>query len=653
MRQITRTAATIGWLRASMIVGLWVGACATAPAATADLGGGFTDHGVATPMSNHRGTVATSDGDGRNVVLVWLYDHRGGYALLCIDAATGESEQFDTPFKWRGDGPFASLLSSRNRYYALFGDHFVEFDPAKREFTFTKATAAGTAMALTEDDAGLIWAATYPECGLVAFDPATRTLRDYGHVYEQNWPRYPRGLAVDEAGWVYMGVGNTASQILSVNPETGDVTPLLSDHDRQRGMAVVFRASDGSVYGAARGDASQWFELRGGAVVRELDGQPAIERRPIVAGDQNLTHREFPDGKRLVACDLVKRQLTITDPQTGANSTVSFDYHSDGAHLMGVATAPDGTLCGGTAFPMRFFSYAPQSDTWVNEPAFGQWNTVVAEGDAFFVGGYPGGFLLEWTPQHTWQHTRKDNPESNPRYLVGCAPSIHRPHDLLACDNGRQVILAGTPDYGYTGGGLLFWDRTTSKHTLREHTELLPDQSTMSLVETAAGKIVGGTTTNAGTGGERLAQQAELYILDLATQTIEWHEPLFPNSQSYLDLCNAPDGQVYGIVDRKLFFVFDPHTRTVVHQQQLEGELGPTASHQGPRILIRGEGDAVYLLLAQGIAQIDPQSFELQLLATSPRPITAGGDLLDGRLYFASGSHLLSFEFPQRHVENE
>ena len=69
-----------------------------ANAATEDLGGGFLHHGVATPVSNHRGTVATVDGEGRNVVLVWLFDLRGGYAILMIDAETGKSRQVRTPF---------------------------------------------------------------------------------------------------------------------------------------------------------------------------------------------------------------------------------------------------------------------------------------------------------------------------------------------------------------------------------------------------------------------------------------------------------------------------------------------------------------------------------------------------------------------------
>ena len=95
---------------------------------TTELGNGYSHHGVATPVSNHRGTVATVDGDGRNVALVWLYDHRGGYAILMIDAETGDSEQFSRPFatdEGFNDCPFASILSSRNKYYTHFSNHFV------------------------------------------------------------------------------------------------------------------------------------------------------------------------------------------------------------------------------------------------------------------------------------------------------------------------------------------------------------------------------------------------------------------------------------------------------------------------------------------------------------------------------------------------
>src|SRR3972149_707563 len=139
-----------------------------------DLGGGFLHHGVATPVSNHRGTVATVDGQGRNVVLVWLFDHRGGYALLMIDAETGKSQEFPMPFPPGGDCPYASILSSGNKFYTHFNSHFVEFDPEKRAFTFFRKTAPQMAMGMTKDDNGVIWSVTYPQSGVASCAPAKR-----------------------------------------------------------------------------------------------------------------------------------------------------------------------------------------------------------------------------------------------------------------------------------------------------------------------------------------------------------------------------------------------------------------------------------------------------------------------------------------------
>ncbi len=69
------------------------------------------------------------------------------------------------------------------------------------------------AMSMTEDDNGIIWSVTYPNSGVVSFNPKTRKLKDYGSVYQQNWAQYPRSVAVDDASWVYFGIGSTKNQI--------------------------------------------------------------------------------------------------------------------------------------------------------------------------------------------------------------------------------------------------------------------------------------------------------------------------------------------------------------------------------------------------------------------------------------------------------
>jgi hypothetical protein len=606
-----------------------------------DLGNGFLHHGVATPVSNHRGTVATVDGEGRDVVLSWLFDHRGGYAILVIDAETGKSDEIPMPFPPGGDCPYSSILSSKNKFYTHFNNYFCEFDPISRSFTFHHRTRPQMAMGMTEDDKGVIWSVTYPKSGVVSYDPATQTFTDYGHVYDQNWQQYQRYVAADDAGWIYFGIGSTASQIIAFDPVSREAKPIAPEEERITGSGFVVRANDGKVYGHT-GDDVHWYVFHKGEATK-IDKPAAIDTKPYITSSQSLFHQQFPSGRKLVTCDLVERRLVVEDPATGETFERSFDYTSEGAHVMGLAEAPGGTICGGTAFPMRFFSYDPKSDEWVNREAYGQWNTVVRQGDRFFVGGYGGGFLLEWDPAAPWVQTEKDNAACNPKYLTECTPTIHRPHDLLAHPDGKTLVLAGTPGYGYTGGGLLFWDRETSERVLIEHTAILPEHSTMALVALPEGKLLGGTTIGAGTGGEVKATQAELYIMDMATKTLDWHAPVFEGVRDYTDLVMAKNGLVYGVADRKHFFVFDAAKREVIHERDTDAEFGPSCSQQGPRVFVQNPEGVLYMLFQKGIARINQDTHAITMLAESPVPIGPGGTYLDGRIYFGSNSHVYSY----------
>ena len=501
------------------------------------------------------------------------------------------------------------------------------------------------AMGMTEDDDGTIWSVTYPNSGVVSFDPASREFKDYGHVHKENWAQYQRYVAADDTGWVYFGIGSTSGQIIAFDPHTATARPIIPQAERTRGSGFVYRDLNGKVYGRCSGS-EDWYELHRGES-KNVGRQVNVRQKPIITSSQGLFHREFPDGKKLKSCDLVNRVLVVHDPASGETKSLPFDYESQGAHVMGLAVAPDNTLCGGTAFPMRFFSYNPATDTWTNRESYGQWNTVARQGDRFLVGGYGGGFLLDWDPSRDWVPTAKGSDASNPRFLTQCAPTINRPHRLLAHPDGRTIVLAGTPGYGYTGGGLLFWDRETKARTQIEHTDIVPLHSTMSLVALADGRLLGGTTTSPGTGGERKAKEAELYIMDMATKKILWHDVVFPGAQQYTDMCPGPKGLVYGFVDRNQFFVFDPVERKVVHKKATLSELGSTNYQQGPRTFVIGPGKEVYILFVKGIARVDPETFEVSMLAESPVPIGPGGAILDGRIYFANGPRVYSYAVPK------
>jgi len=161
------------------------------------------------------------------------------------------------------------------------------------------------------------------------------------------------------------------------------------------------------------------------------------------------------------------------------------------------------------------------------------------------------------------------------------------------------------------------------------------------------GNLLGGTTVSAGTGGEQRAREAELYILALAARRVIWHAPVLPGAREYTALCALPDGRVLGVADQRRLFAFAPAARHLVCVRDLEPQFGPTPSQQGPRVFVCHPQDGrVFLLLRRGIAQVDARDCSVRLLAEVPVPIGAGGDYLDGRIYFGSGSHLYSCEVP-------
>jgi hypothetical protein len=99
-----------------------------------------------------------------------------------------------------------------------------------------------------------------------------------------------------------------------------------------------------------------------------------------------------------------------------------------------------------------------------------------------------------------------------------------------------------------------------------------------------------------------------------------------------------------GFADAARFFVFDPARRKVVHQQATLAQFGPTSSGQGPRVFVHGPRGEIYVLFVQGIARVEPRTWQIKLLARSPVAVATGGDYLDGRIYFVRGSHVYSYK---------
>lgn len=600
---------------------------------------GFQMHGIPTPVAVTRGLVAAVDRDGNDVVLTWLQDHRGGYALLMIDAATGRSQQFALPFKPDGGEPSAMMLSSRNRFYTMFSGYFLEFDPVRRGFSFWHKTIDGMAMSFTEDAQGRIWAANYPDNRIVMFDPGRRKLTNYGPLSTETWRQYPRSIAADAGGWIYVGVGHAASQIYALDTRSGKSRPLLPKNLRRRGTAEVVQSTANTVY-AQNGNTR--YMLSNGQVHSLPKGSNITMKKAVMTGAQNLVSWHFPSGRQFISIDMEKRLLvTRVGGNMGKKHTVRFRYDTVGALLTQVCATPNGKVCGGTRFPMHVFQYDLKTKAFDSRLFDRQPNVIQPGRQQTYVAGYPEGGLF----------VANGTAPGGFKRLVTTIPEITRPHALVAYSKWPVVLMGGTPDYGKSGGGMLFWNTRTGRYSLKTHHALIPWQSVQSMIELKDGRILVGTTTKAGTGGVHGKGSAYLYLLDPYSEKIVWKEQVVPGAQTITDLVQRADGLVYGLADSVTLFTFDPRRRTVVSRDYFSRRrLGVTIFAQGTRAFVpvpnaKG-GERIYVLMYDWIAQIDTKTHTLQRVARSPVHVSVGGAYLNGRIYFGSTSRLYSWGVP-------
>ena len=591
---------------------------------------GFVDHGIPTPVAQTRGVVSTVDQSGQDVILTWLQDWRGGYAILMVNAETGASQQFDVPFKPDGDEPSAIYLSSKNRLYTLFNSQFVEFDVASKRFTFHGKVNGKTAMSLTEDKDGRIWAATYPNNQLVSFNPQNSSLQNHGQLAKESWTQYPRSIAVDAHGWVYVGSGLAASQIYAYNIQSHATQALLSSSLRVSGTAVVTQSQSNVVY--ARNGRQQFMLTNGKA--SGLSAGAQVAESNLKGGAQNLVDREFPSGRRLVSVDMHDRTL-VTRDASGQQKTVKFNYTTQGAALTFVCATGDNKVCGGTRFPMHTFYYNAGDNKFDSKQLPRQPNVMAALGSRLYVAAYPDGKLFQ----------ESENGKNEFSEVLNAYPSINRPHAMLIMGGGSQIALAGTPEYGTTGGGMMFWNRSSGQKSRIDHWHLVPNHSVQAMVELSNGMLLGGTTVAPGTGGvTKATDSSELFLMDANTHEVRWRGAPVPGAKTITDLMVGADGLVYGLADSVDLFVFNPNNRQVVSVNRFSKDLGPSVYAQGTRAFVKGADGSIYVLLYNGIGKVDTKAHTVSRVVSSPVRITVGGAAANGRIYFGSNNHLYSWK---------
>ncbi len=615
-------------------------------------GASLVDHGVAAPvgMAVWGGPVATVDADGRRLILMklWVCSGDRNSSYLFIDAETGASEQIDPGID--GYGAWATFLSPDNKYYDSLGmsgqgNVFVEVDVATRTVEEIGELPRDRPSSMTIDDNGIIYMGMDPGAQLFSFDPLTRQLTDHGPMAAETWRQFPR-LATDDAGWVYATITFQKSNLIALNPATGERRALLGEQMRGPVTAApIWRATDGRVY-AKPDPGDQWYRLHEG-VATEVD---APDNTQAIFGNTTAAPGVFPDGSRWTAVDVDNRSATIIDAGTNEPRVIHFDYESAGVDIYSVAEGPGGRIHGSTGAPLRIYTFDPatgeMSDGGLASHG-GHVNQFVMQGDRMYGGVYGTGSLIEYDPALPVDD-RSITQSSNPRHLHGGAeaqPLYGRPHAMLAHPDGEHVLLTGNPYRALVGTGLLIYNTRTGEEVVLGREQLIPDQGIMALAALPCGDVIAGTMTGAATGGTATATEAVVYRLDWATREITNRWIPVPGAAHITDLLVAEDGLVYGLAANSQFFVIDPAGDGIVHRETLAA-YGTLAGSQAPRIMALAPDGMIYVLFRNAIVQIEPGTFAHREMVRTEDPISTGIAIVEGRLYFASGPRLWSYTIP-------
>ena len=609
--------------------------------------GGFMNHGVPAPVSECRGVIAAADGQGNPIILATAMDMYKGKtrtSLLLINARTGETQQFWYPKREAANGTnFHLMLAATGKLYVPMGYTFLEFDPNLRKWTFAKKLQSRP-WAMTEDSDGTIYLTGYQTTHLLAFNPKTRELKKLCRLDPAE--KYPSYIAVDSAGWVYVGIGTARSNLVAFNPKTKERRQLVKESERKVGSGYVHKGRDGHVYGCFSYRKPPWFRLSKGKAEPVKTPSPKALTRCI---GWSKTYSSFPDGGKLATFDMPGKSFEVVSPEKETN-VVTFDYVSGGAAMRSLITGSDGKLYGSTCHPMWFFAYDPKTDKLVSHGGLkkvggGNFRGLAVLDNTVFGTAYAGGRLYAFDTTRPWKDSGNGDKNANPRFLTNYRPDLTTPCTLLAHPDKRHIITAGYPGYGRTGGGMGFYDLETGKSTVLTHKEILPGHSTVTLKALRDGNLVGGTSILGSHGGHTVARTGKLYIMDYSTRRVVFHMEPVPGARDVTCIVVGPRGKVFGITNTSQLFVFDPKEKKVIHRADLK-EFGEP--HQPDKTLTLGPDNFIYGVLSRSILRINTKTYKHRKLAAVPVRATTGIAICKGRLYYAAGPELWSYRLGKR-----
>lgn len=596
--------------------------------------GEFENLGIPVRIAGVREFTTGPGPDGRRTMLYISYNQNGGpLFLMQVDPISGVARQYNAP---RGDkedsnaGAWACYGASDGKVYlgTCNGGNLLVFDPRNPDAGIRQigkpAASESYIWQLTEGPDGKIYGCTYPQAKLVSYDPRTDKMDDLGRLDPKEM--YARKICTGKAGWIYTAIGSVKAQIVAYNTKTGERRPLISEADRPEGFAnVYYNAVDGHAYGSA---GQRHYRLYG--------GNASIVDRKDIPHMMHQEDRPLEDGRWFISVD-PDGEWVIKDPTTGEATAGHFEYKGDGTTIFSVGNGSDGKIYGSSILPLRLFVYDPLTKTSKDlgqaVDADGQIYSFCTIADNLYMAAYPGAMLGRYDPRRPY--TPGYEQDSNPLKSAKRLGAGHlRPRAMIK-GAGGMLYVGSFPPYGQLGGAMAVVDPISLKPVANYH-NIIPDQSVCSLAfDEKSGLVFGGSSIGGGMGRKPEARVARFFVWNEQKKQKDADIEPWENETAITSLCVAK-GRVFIIGDKtRSLAVYDIASMKIIHRGALPFGGVPLVSSLG----LHSDGK-LYGLAQDAVYSIDPDSFEIRVIARPPQTIRHGFALSDHGIYFSTGIHL-------------
>lgn len=565
------------------------------------------------------------------------------YGVIGYDVLKNERHWIDLS-KYHGEHGLSPAIAAGNgALYILAGNRkpcIFKYDIGARKLTVLKTIDAKKTGRYWLGNAvgpdGSIYYGIHPSASLLAVDPATDKITDFGRLPSDPEQMYIILPAVDDDRIAYAPVGLGKQELYAVDTRTGAKKQILSPEQQAK-------------YDAVPGQKKVEIVLKDGRVYWLFDQQyyrcgfdgVATEPTPGLSGKDDprrIKMRTFANGEKPLFFD--DAGLHVEAAGGGSRRVIAVEYPDGVGHeLYAVGDVRDNVLYGSGIFGAKVFGLdlgtLRSTDFGIIATGTIQNYDLMNTPDGILLSSYTEGGIDLFVPEKPLQKG------VNPRPLARLSRS-HGQERMRRFVRACGAIYAGAVPIKARLGGALVKIDPAADYRVTVWKDILPDQSIGIVCEVPGepallflpGSVQGGSSSI-----PKLTE-ADVAIWDTAAEKIIWTGRHPKKFADYNNAMPTSDGKILLFAndgEKQHYMLFDPATRTFAGGGELQGRRG----YYGHPVPV-GPDRSNYFVVGDTLHRYNPRTGMTRLISHPSFAATNRFQIQpDGMMYYLDNSRLM------------